>query len=233
MNIRKMIVAIVITLIMTVSLTGLVYGDAYIPPPAGSDYAADYDVIVDASDGGVNMRYGPGTEYEKVLSNMIPNGEILHVTWVRSDSRGLDWGATTYEGSEGWICLTEVAVYTGPSPEEIAAAEKAEAEKKAAEEKAAAEKAEAEKKAAEEKAAAEKAEEEKKAAEEKEAAEKAEAEKKAAEEKEAAEKAEAEKKAAEEEAARKASVTPRILFVIALVIIAIIAAALILIKKKQ
>ena len=63
---------------------------------------ADYSVWVSAPDGGVNFRTGPGTEYEKLQSAMIPNGTKLNIT---STSDG--WGETQYGGQDGWVALSQ------------------------------------------------------------------------------------------------------------------------------
>lgn len=70
-----------------------------------------YKVKVDAPDGGVTFRSGPGVGYEELLYNMIPNGEILIVTEEQTDSQGGDWGYTVYNGVEGWIALSQVTLY--------------------------------------------------------------------------------------------------------------------------
>lgn len=67
-----------------------------------------YNVQVSASDGGVNMRSGPGIEYDKVLPEAIPNGNVLEVYVEHIASNGNYWGYTNYNGIEGWIALTQV-----------------------------------------------------------------------------------------------------------------------------
>ena len=67
-----------------------------------------YNVQVTAPDGGVNMRSGPGTEYDKVLPEAIPNGNVLEVYVEHMASNGNYWGYTTYNGTEGWVALTQV-----------------------------------------------------------------------------------------------------------------------------
>lgn len=62
---------------------------------------ADYNVWVSASDG-VNLRAGPGTEYDKLLPEAIPTGTKLYVSYV-SDR----WGETQYNGQDGWIALSQ------------------------------------------------------------------------------------------------------------------------------
>lgn len=76
----------------------------------------DYQVQVAAPDGGVNFRYGPGVEYNKIFSNMIPNGVILSITQEAQASNGNYWGYTYYNGQYGWVALTQVARYTPPVP---------------------------------------------------------------------------------------------------------------------
>lgn len=70
--------------------------------------AFNYTVEVSASDGGVNMRSGPGTEYDKVLPEMIPNGTRLGIKQESQASNGNSWGFTQYNGIWGWIALTQV-----------------------------------------------------------------------------------------------------------------------------
>lgn len=83
-----------------------IYEEAY----SNYGYSVSYDVIVSAPDGGVNIRSGPGVEYYKVLSDMIPNNIILHVNKEAQASNGNYWGHTTYNGTSGWIALTQVSV---------------------------------------------------------------------------------------------------------------------------
>ena len=74
-----------------------------------------YEVEVTAPDGGVNMRSGAGVEYDKVLPNMIPNGTVLTVTQEAVASNGNSWGYTNYNGTYGWIALTQVTKYQEPA----------------------------------------------------------------------------------------------------------------------
>lgn len=66
---------------------------------------ADYDVVVNAPDGGVNIRSGPGVEHGKLQENLIPNGTRLHLEQIGYAANGKKWGKTTYNGIEGWIFL--------------------------------------------------------------------------------------------------------------------------------
>ena len=81
--------------------------------PVGS--SVSYDVEVTAPDGGVNMRCGAGVEYDKVLPDMIPNGTVLTVTQEAVASNGNSWGYTNYNGTYGWIALTQVTRYQEPT----------------------------------------------------------------------------------------------------------------------
>ena len=56
-------------------------------------------------DGGLNFRSAPGTENSKVISGVIPNGQELVITKTDVDSKGDEWGYTTYSGAEGWVIL--------------------------------------------------------------------------------------------------------------------------------
>ncbi len=71
---------------------------------------AGYYVYVATPDGGLNMRYGPGTEYEKVTENRIPDGVRLYISSVSGN-----WGYTSYNGNEGWVALRQTTK-TPPAP---------------------------------------------------------------------------------------------------------------------
>ena len=75
--------------ILAAAAAALCLSIAAVPSPARADaliedfwltmYDVDYYVVVDAPDGGVNLRYGAGTEYPIQLDDLIPNGTILHI----------------------------------------------------------------------------------------------------------------------------------------------------------
>lgn len=114
--------------IMTLFLAAVpVYGDAMIVPDY-QDVTVDYYVIVSAPDGGVNFRYGAGVEYEQIISNMIPNGEILHIVGERTASTGRAWGYTCYQDMWGYVALSQTSYYDMAQAQAEAAA-KAEAER--------------------------------------------------------------------------------------------------------
>ena len=62
------------------------------------------NVKVTASDG-VNLREGPYTSYDKLISSAIPKGEVLQVTGISKNN----WGQVTYKGVTGWIAMSQVA----------------------------------------------------------------------------------------------------------------------------
>lgn len=97
----KKLMLVILSVIAIISIQG-----SKIPIQAAS---TDYYVEVAAPDGGVNMRQGPGVEYEKVRA-MIPNGEILHIVSEETTSNGNNWGYTEFEGTAGWVALTQVRV---------------------------------------------------------------------------------------------------------------------------
>ena len=72
-------------------------------PPAKAEYttkAAGYYVYVATPDGGLNMRQGPGTGYNKVTENRIPDDVKLYIESVSGD-----WGYTSYNGNSGCVYL--------------------------------------------------------------------------------------------------------------------------------
>ncbi|MCQ2535527.1 MAG: SH3 domain-containing protein [Lachnospiraceae bacterium] len=64
-------------------------------------------VTTAANDGGVNMRSGPGTEYD-ILVEMIQNGEKLAVCDNAYSSTGKIWYKVIYNDIEGWVAGTQV-----------------------------------------------------------------------------------------------------------------------------
>ena len=62
------------------------------------------NVNVTASDG-VNLREGPYTSYDKLISSAIPQGEVLQVTGISQNN----WGQVTYKGVTGWIAMSQVS----------------------------------------------------------------------------------------------------------------------------
>ncbi len=61
---------------------------------------ANYYVYVSAYDGGLNLRSGPSSSYDKVMSGWIPNNTEIHIT-----AESGKWGYTTYNGYNGWVYL--------------------------------------------------------------------------------------------------------------------------------
>jgi len=187
-KIKRAVICILALLLTVVP----VYGYAMIVPDY-QDVTVDYYVIVSAPDGGVNFRYGAGVEYDQIISNMIPNGEILHIVGERTASTGRAWGYTCYQDMWGYVALSQTSYYDMAQAQAEAAA-KAEAERQQKEAEAKAE-AERQQKEAEAKAEAERLQAE--------AAAKAEAERlQREEETKAKEEAERQQKEAEEEARR-------------------------------
>lgn len=78
-----------------------------------------YNVEVSAPDGGVNFRRGPGAEYEQLQEAMIPNGTLLPIFEEATAQNGNSWGLTAYNGTRGWIALTQVRVTSEVAFEEF------------------------------------------------------------------------------------------------------------------
>lgn len=64
-------------------------------------------VTTAANDGGVNMRSGPGTEFD-ILIEMIPNGEKMAVSAEDFSTTGKIWYKVTYHEVEGWVSASQV-----------------------------------------------------------------------------------------------------------------------------
>jgi uncharacterized protein YraI len=78
--------------------------------PANANVASDnvlFSVKVSASDGGVNLRSGPGTDYD-IVEEMIPNGTQLEVFNVTTNSLGKKWYETIHDGKQGWVISSAV-----------------------------------------------------------------------------------------------------------------------------
>lgn len=102
--------------LMVIALPAQVYADAAVEDFWNTAYSVDYDVTVSAPDGGVNLRYGAGTEYEKILEGMIPNGTVLHIRQVAKANNGKEWGYTQYAGYDGWVILSQTKKVSASKP---------------------------------------------------------------------------------------------------------------------
>ena len=81
-------------------------------PAIAAPSSANYDVYVYAADGqGLNLRAGPGTNYDKVLATPIPMYTRLHIDQTDVSDYGNLWGHTSYDGTSGWIYLLETTPY--------------------------------------------------------------------------------------------------------------------------
>ncbi|MBE5848933.1 MAG: YARHG domain-containing protein [Lachnospiraceae bacterium] len=65
-------------------------------------------VVVSASDGGANMRSGPGTEYE-ITMPMVPVGEVLIVMDSANANNGKTWLNVIWKDYEGWVAKSQVS----------------------------------------------------------------------------------------------------------------------------
>ncbi len=125
-SIRRICAAAAAALCLSVAaLPSAARADALIEEFWFTMYDVDYYVVVDAPDGGVNLRYGAGTEYSKVLDGMIPNGTVLHIDAEARANTGKYWGATEYDGWSGFIFLGHTKK-TAPPAEATAAETSAE-----------------------------------------------------------------------------------------------------------
>lgn len=112
-RLRKLVVFLAVLLCFSIP----VHADAIIDG-GNSDTSVDYYVVVSASDGGANFRYGAGAEYDKLISNMIPNGTVLHIVGERAANTGRYWGYTEYQGLWGYVALSQTASYEAPKKTE-------------------------------------------------------------------------------------------------------------------
>lgn len=101
---------------MAIALPVHVYADAAVEDFWNTAYSVDYDVTVSAPDGGVNLRYGAGVKYDKILEGMIPNGTVLHIREVAKADNGKEWGYTQYAGYDGWVILSQTKKVSASKP---------------------------------------------------------------------------------------------------------------------
>lgn len=100
---KKTLLLLTVLLVILASYIPSAYADAI----AYDMTPSDYFVYVTTPDGGLNMRYGPGTEYEKVMPGRIPDGVKLYISYESGT-----WGYTSYDGYSGWVALKQ----TSPNP---------------------------------------------------------------------------------------------------------------------
>lgn len=104
-----------LVLVLTAAVPAVCFGDAGIESFWNTAYDTDYYVEVSASDGGANLRSGAGVEYGTIISGMMPNGTVLHITRVATADNGKKWGETEYQGSTGWVALSQTKTTSAPS----------------------------------------------------------------------------------------------------------------------
>ncbi len=104
---KKTILILGMVMLLVLVNTTYAFADAitYDMEPAG------YYVYVATPDGGLNMRYGPGTDYSKVMEERIPDNVRLYIGYVSGN-----WGYTSYNGNEGWVALKQTTTEP-PAPE--------------------------------------------------------------------------------------------------------------------
>ena len=107
--------AFLVLMLLSMTLPMPSFGDAGVESFWNTAYEADYYVKVSASDGGANLRNGAGVEYSTIISGMMPNGTVLHITSVAAADNGKKWGLTEYQGSQGWVALSQTTPTDAPS----------------------------------------------------------------------------------------------------------------------
>ena len=112
----SLLAAVLLTAGLFLMMPAVSYGDAAVEDFWNTAYSVNYDVTVSAPDGGVNIRCGPGTEYEKIMNGMIPNGTVLHIEEAAKANNGKEWGFTDYDGHHGWIFLGQTKKVSASVP---------------------------------------------------------------------------------------------------------------------
>lgn len=94
----------VLILCIVLSILSASFTTAFADAMAFDMKEAGYYVYVSTPDGGLNMRYGPGTDYDRVTTERIPDGTKLYIEYVSGN-----WGYTVYNGEDGWIALKQTS----------------------------------------------------------------------------------------------------------------------------
>ncbi len=94
----------VLLLILTFAAITLCCQNVFADAIAYDMHEAGYYVYVATPDGGLNIRSGPGVEYERVMDGRIPDGVKLYIGYT-SDN----WGFTSYNGYDGWVALKQTS----------------------------------------------------------------------------------------------------------------------------
>lgn len=98
---RTIIIGMIIVLLLSNTIGVFADAASYDMEKAG------YYVYVATPDGGLNIRSGPGTEYDRIMEGRIPDGVRLYIEYVSGT-----WGLTSYNGNHGWVALKQ----TTPNP---------------------------------------------------------------------------------------------------------------------
>lgn len=109
---KKRILCAVTALLLTLSVSGAAcYADAVAEGFWATAQYVDEDYYVNAPDGGVNLREGPGADYTIVfgMNGLIPNGTKLHIENKAKADNGKYWGETIYNDKYGWVFLGQLS----------------------------------------------------------------------------------------------------------------------------
>lgn len=117
--VMKKLSALILSIVILCSFTITAFADGM----AWDVDPANYTVYVSAKGVGVNFRAGPGTEYEKLTAQPIPDSTalLLYATYN-------GWGLTSYNNMRGWVNLsyttTEYQQKTTQAPTSAATTER-------------------------------------------------------------------------------------------------------------
>ena len=109
---KKRFLCVAAALLLTIAASGAAcYADAIAEGFWNTAQYVDEDYYVNAPDGGVNLREGPGTEYPVVfgMKGLIPNGTKLHIDNKAKAENGKYWGETVYDNKYGWVFLGQLS----------------------------------------------------------------------------------------------------------------------------
>jgi hypothetical protein len=104
-GLKKFTLCLCMAIIFIIPLVQTCYADVVTEDYWSSYVQADYDVYVNAPDGGVNFRCGAGVSYGTLQDDMIPNGTKLNIIGTARAENGKLWGETIYNDVCGWVFL--------------------------------------------------------------------------------------------------------------------------------
>lgn len=72
------------------------------------DYATDYYMIVQSSEGGINLYSEADPESSVLNDKLIVNGTAIHIEGEKTGADQKEWGYTQYHGMNGYVPMDDL-----------------------------------------------------------------------------------------------------------------------------